>query len=87
MASILYPGEDLGLWAVLRGFLIIISLFGIIGSLVTLSVLKLLNWFIVLMLLLPYTNLKFKENYGFGITRWLKVIILLFLLSFAIADT
>lgn len=80
LTSIRYPGEDLGIWTILRGFFIIISFLGILISLTgAVPVGFAFLYALILVLLLPYTNLKLKEKTGFGITRGLKIVILIVL--------
>ncbi len=80
LTSIRYPGEDLGIWTILRGFFMILSFFGILGSITgEFPFSTLLLWLLMFALLSPYYNLKLKEKTGVGITRGLKIVILMVL--------
>lgn len=81
LTSILYPGEELGIWAALRAFYIITGLLQLIMGIVNFSLGTMGSSIFMLVLLLPYTNMKFKESTGFGVTRGLKIIIIFVLLA------
>jgi len=83
LTSIRYPGEDLGIWTVLRGLFVIVSLLLLLGGLTNGSGGGVFISLLMLVLLLPYANLKLKEKMGFGITRGLKAVLLIILLAIA----
>lgn len=81
LMSLRYPGEDIGIGTVLRALFIIFSLITLLVGIADGSLGVGLLSILMLLILLPYANLKFKERTGAGITRGLKIVILIILLA------